>query len=167
MFGKKAPAGVVILAGLVFVAGFWRLLMSCFSLWWSARFFLFPFLANDVRFSVTGAPTPVSLGIDLLCLGVFGLLLAIAWMVLADALLNLQPWAWQLTIILGVINILFAGLEMIVGVLDQARGDFPWGSVVGLVLNGLVVWYLLRSKVKDAFGLATPGADEPSAESKA
>ncbi|GAB4443864.1 MAG: hypothetical protein Kow00120_13400 [Anaerolineae bacterium] len=156
MFGKQIPPGVVILGSLAFLAGFWRLLTSCYALWWSARLILFRGGFND-------AGVAASLGFDLLCLGMFGLLLAIAWLAVADALINLQAWAWQVAVILAGLSILFALLEMVVAVLDQGRVDFPWSSVVSATINGLVAWYLFRSNVRDAFNLPPGGEEEKPA----
>lgn len=151
----KPPLGILILAALAFLAGFWRLLQSCAALWWSSRAVMIG--------GLTDSNLAVGIGFDLLCLGMFGLLIAVAWLVIADALYSLQAWAWQLAAILAGVSVLFAGLEMVVSVLDRGRGDFPWGSVVALALNGLALWYLLRVDVRSAFGAPETGESEAPA----
>ncbi len=140
--GKPVPVGVMVLSMMAFAAGVWRLLMACFALWASLRLIF-----------VRGSAFGISAGFDLTCLGLLGLVLAVACLAVADALFNLKRWAWNVGVILGVLNILFALMEMFVSVIDShpARGHFPWPTVVALTLNGLMLWYLMRSDVRGLF----------------
>jgi len=70
-------------------------------------------------------------------LGVLGLVLGIGmW--------TLQSWAWTGTLIVQGINI-------INNVINLLRGGGV-SSIVGLVIAGIIVYYLTRPEVKKAFG---------------
>lgn len=156
---RSAPAGVLILAGMAFAAGFWQLLTACHALWWSGRQVLF-------WGGFSNPSLVVGTGFDLLCLGLFGLALAVAWLVIADALYNQQTWAWQLALIAASASLLFALLQMFVSVLDPGRFEFPWGALIALAINGLIAWFLLRTDVRGVFN-PTPPDDGEAVEAAA
>ncbi|MBN1286197.1 MAG: hypothetical protein JXB47_12435 [Anaerolineae bacterium] len=148
---RHTPGGIVMLSVLALSAGLWRFIVSCYALWFSIRLILFGGAVGR----------EASAGFDLMCLGMFGLLLALAGFAVADALFNLRSWAWQLGIILGALNVLFAGLEVIVALIDPVRGSFPWSAIIGLGINGLLLWYLVQPDICATFAARGAAAEEP------
>ena len=70
----------------------------------------------------------------------------VAWLLAAFGLWSLQPWAWMFAMIV-------AGFAIFEGMLYMFQ--YP-GTGVGLsmiLLPGLIVFYLLTSEVKQAFGV--------------
>lgn len=65
------------------------------------------------------------------------ILIGTASFVMAWGLLNAKPWAWTITLILTIIAIIF---------------DLPSFNLVGLVIEGVVLYYLFRPHVKAYFG---------------
>ena len=57
--------------------------------------------------------------------------------IMAWGLLQGKPWAWTITLILTIIHLIF---------------DLPSFNVIGLVINGLILYYLYRPHVKAYFG---------------
>jgi uncharacterized membrane protein (DUF2068 family) len=79
-------------------------------------------------------------------LGVIGgvlVALGIASLIVAWGLLKGKGWAWIVTIIITIISIVF-------NVVSIAAGNI--GSVVGLIINGVIIYYLYRPNVKSYFG---------------
>jgi hypothetical protein len=71
-------------------------------------------------------------------------------------LLALQSWAWHfarfvavVAIIIGIVSLL---LTLIYGRTDPSTGLF--GPIVTIVLQGVILWYLVKPEVKQAFGVA-------------
>jgi uncharacterized membrane protein HdeD (DUF308 family) len=88
------------------------------------------FLASGVVLLIVG------IGIVLLALG-------IAYLVMAYGLWKGKGWAWTITLILSVIGI-------ILGIASIAAGNV--GSIIGIIINGVVIYYLYRPNVKAFFG---------------
>jgi uncharacterized membrane protein HdeD (DUF308 family) len=78
----------------------------------------------------------VGIGIVLLALG-------IAYLVMAYGLWKGKGWAWTITLILSVIGI-------ILGIVSIAAGNI--GAIIGIIINGVVIYYLYRPNVKAFFG---------------
>jgi uncharacterized membrane protein (DUF2068 family) len=79
-------------------------------------------------------------------LGVIGgvlVALGIASLIVAWGLLKGKGWAWIVTIIITIISIVF-------NIVSIAAGNI--GSVVGLIINGVIIYYLYRPNVKSYFG---------------
>jgi len=76
--------------------------------------------------------------------GAFGVLISgvlivigIASFIMAWGLLQGKSWAWTITLILTIIHLIF---------------DLPSFNVIGLVINGIILYYLFRPHVKAYFG---------------
>jgi uncharacterized membrane protein HdeD (DUF308 family) len=78
----------------------------------------------------------VGIGIVLLALG-------IAYLVMAYGLWKGKGWAWTITLILSVIGI-------ILGIVSIAVGNI--GAIIGIIISGVVIYYLYRPNVKAFFG---------------
>ena len=59
--------------------------------------------------------------------------------------LQLKPWAWQL-------GIVCQGIGIVLGLAQFGMGRR--GSVVGLVIAGVILWYLFQPDVKRAFAVS-------------
>lgn len=79
-------------------------------------------------------------------LGVIGgmlIVIAIAGFVVAWGLLTGKGWAWILTIIVAIISIILNLIVVVSGGLE---------SVIGLIIYGIIIYYLYRPSVKSYFG---------------
>ena len=74
-----------------------------------------------------------------------GILIAIgiASFIVSYGLLKGKGWAWSVTLILSYIGI-------VTGLISIAGGNFL--SIVQVIINIVVIWYLYRSDVKAYFG---------------
>jgi len=74
-----------------------------------------------------------------------GILIAIgiASFVVAWGLLKGKAWAWIVTIIITIISIILNIISIIAGSIE---------SIVGLIINGIIIYYLYRPSVKSYFG---------------
>ena len=84
-------------------------------------------------------------------LGIILIALAIASFVVSWGLLKGKGWAWISAIILSIIGIV---IGVIIIVLDGTTGDISSviGQIMGIIINGIVLWYLHRQNVKSYFG---------------
>ena len=106
---------------------------------------------SGTLFSALGLAVPAGIGIAAGgVVGVFGLLgLLVGW-----GLWMGKGWARILAIILS-------GLGVLAGLAGLALGSIP--SVVGLVIDGLILWYLFRPNVRAFFGRsAQPMPTQPT-----
>lgn len=79
-------------------------------------------------------------------MGVFGgvfIVIGIASFVVAWGLLKGKVWAWIVTIIITIISIVLNIISIIAGSIE---------SIVGLIINGIIIYYLYRPSVKSYFG---------------
>ncbi len=82
--------------------------------------------------------------------GIGSILLGIASLVVAWGLLKGAGWAWIVTLILTIISI-------IVNVASLAGGNTA--NIIGIIINGIIIYYLYRPNVKSYFGRSrTPSA---------
>jgi hypothetical protein len=77
--------------------------------------------------------------------GIGTLLLGIASLVVAWGLLKGAGWAWIITLIITIISI-------IANVASLAGGNTA--SIVGIIIEGIIIYYLYRPNVKSYFGRA-------------
>ena len=75
--------------------------------------------------------------------GSIAIVLGIVWFVLAWGLLTGKGWAWIITLILAIISVIFS----IVGIVS---GGAP--SIISLIINGIILYYMYRPNVKSYFG---------------
>jgi hypothetical protein len=69
--------------------------------------------------------------------------LGIASLIIAWGLITGKGWAWIVTVIISIISI-------ITSIISIAAGSF--GSVVSLIINGVILYYMYRPEVKAYFG---------------
>ena len=124
----KRPDGVTAIAVWFFVEVLLALFFSClFSV------LIFSGLINDIN-----EPVGEFLVVfTLVCGGIFSLLFGLLSVFAGWGLLQMKQWARWLAIILGIFS-LFA---------------FPIGTVIG----ALIIWYLLKQDVREAFEMGEDG----------
>lgn len=79
-------------------------------------------------------------------MGVIGavfIVIGIASFVVAWGLLKGKAWAWIVTIIITIISIVLNIISIIAGSIE---------SILGLIINGIIIYYLYRPSVKSYFG---------------
>jgi uncharacterized membrane protein HdeD (DUF308 family) len=79
----------------------------------------------------------------LIGIGIIFLALGVAYLVMAYGLWNGKRWAWTITLILS-------GIGIILGVISIAAGNI--GSIVSIIIQAVVIYYLYRPSVKVYFG---------------
>jgi len=82
-------------------------------------------------------------GILLLLEGGIFIAIAIACFVVAWGLLKGKGWAWIVTLIITIVSIIADIVSLIAG---------SFGSIGGLIINGVIIYYLYRPSVKAYFG---------------
>ena len=130
------PMGVTIIAVL-------QLIISIFAIFGGLYIFFFRsgfFSRISELEKVPNNPTlVVGFAVFLLIVGLIGLLIAYG-------LFTLKNWAWLTALILNGLSIL-SSLSAILS--NQTRKG---GDILGLIIAVVIVYYLLRSEVKRAFG---------------
>lgn len=83
----------------------------------------------------------IGFGVVLIVIGSIGTLLALG-------LLKLKPWAWTATLLLQIVGVLGNAWQLI-----RAENPAPgiWG---GIFMAAVIIYYLYRPAVKQAFGKA-------------
>lgn len=129
------PTGVIIIAILQLISGIFATLGGLYILFFRSAIFQ-RFSASE-NFSQT--PTfIIAFGGILLLAGLIGLLIAYG-------LFTLKPWAWLTALVLNGLSIL-SSLSALLS--NQSRKS---GDIIGLIIAGVIVYYLLRPEVKRAF----------------
>jgi Predicted membrane protein (DUF2127) len=152
---RKRPVGVTIIAILTIIGGILLLFGGI------ALVALAPLISqitvvdnntssnSSITLNVNGTNVTIpNSGIFILggFMGVFGGLLiaiGIASFVVAWGLLKGKAWAWIVTIIITIISIVLNIISIIAGSIE---------SIVGLIINGIIIYYLYRPSVKSYFG---------------
>jgi hypothetical protein len=83
------------------------------------------------------------LGVGGAAVGGILIILGIISFIVAWGLLKGKSWAWSVTIILSIISI-------VIGIISLVAGNF--GSVVNIIIAGIIIYYLFRPHVKAFFG---------------
>jgi len=121
------PTGVTILGILSILAGLGGIIIGAAALGLSGL------VASAYP---GGAAVAAAIGAVLLIIGILELVYGIGFF-------GGKSWAWTLAIIGSVLNIIF-------GIVSIAFGSF--GSVFGLIISILILYYLTRTHVKAYFG---------------
>lgn len=148
------PTGVTILAILA-------LLIGIFGLFGGAVLIGLGFLLGTLAASAditnainnAGYPGLASLGVGALSaivivFGVVVLLIGILYLATGIGFFGGRGWSWTLGMIVSVISLILAIVQI-------AFGNV--GSVLSLIVSGLILYYLTRTRVKAFFGKAAWG----------
>jgi hypothetical protein len=135
---NNRPAGITLLA-VAFI------LLGLLSLFWSLLVFGVS-AAASVTGAIVGAENMAAFGGANAWQGVVGVVGAVIDFIVAFGLLGLRRWAWVLALV-GV------GANVVLGVMGLFSGGFFafCCGVLGLVLPGAILYYLLRPDVRRAF----------------
>jgi hypothetical protein len=74
------------------------------------------------------------------------IILGIVSFIVAGGLLQGRGWAWTGTLVISIISI-------IIGIASLAAGN--GGSIIGVIISGVVIYYLYRPYVMAFFGKST------------
>lgn len=141
--GTDRPTGVTIIAILNIISG---IVMLAGGLGLAAIGSILPTMsAVDPNASGQLAIAGL-LGVGGVAVGGILIILGIISFVVAWGLLKGRGWAWTVTAVLAVISI-------IMGIVSLAAGNF--GSIVNIIISGVVLYYLYRPHVKAYFGKST------------
>ena len=137
----QRPTGVTILAVLAAIVG---VLALCGAL---ALVGLGSILGG-IAGSRLGAGAGILVGSLGVIFGLFTLVIALLELAFAYGAWNLRPWAWMLGIVAQGISVVLGLVRLVDG-----RG-IASGEIIGIVISGLIIYYLRTSEVKRAFGRA-------------
>ena len=153
------PTGVTILGVLAILGGIFGLLGGGLLIGLGA---LIGTLAASADISnaiaVSGYPGLSALdvsqvGVIIMILGAVILLLGIMTLAVGIGFFGGKGWAWTLGIIVSVINVVLSIVQIAFG---------SYGSIIGLIIGGLILYYLMRPHVKTFFGKGQAAAPMPT-----
>lgn len=136
----ERPLGITILAILAGLGGIGFLLLAA----------MVGALSAMIGMLGMGAEVPflgIIAGFVMIFMGIF-IILAVLYFAVAYGLWTGKGWAWTLSIILFVLDIIL-GLAMLPG------------GIVTIIIAVLIIWYLTRPHVKEFFGKAPATAPPP------
>jgi len=137
---KSRPTGVTIIAVLNIISGIIMLIggfgLAAISSIFPTMTAIDPNASGQMAFAGLLGAAGVALGGILIILGIISFI--VAW-----GLLKGKGWAWSLTMILSIISI-------IISIVSLAAGSF--GSIVNIIISGIIIYYLYRPHVKAFFG---------------
>jgi hypothetical protein len=136
---QQRPTGITILAILGIVFGILGILGGGCTVLGGA--------AVGALGAASGVGVAAAGGGLLSILGIVTLAMSVGWLAFGIGAWTLKPWAWMLGLVLVGISIVVALLTVISG------GDFG-SQLIGLVIDGVIVYYLMTPDVKKAFGRA-------------
>lgn len=122
--GRNRPLGVTIVAILMAIEGIFLILAG---------------IGGIVAGGIVGA----GLGGVIIAASSGALVLGIAGLFIAWGLISGKGWAWIITIIISIIM-------AIVNIIELAYGRYE--HVIGLIINGVILYYMYRPQVKAYFG---------------
>jgi hypothetical protein len=145
------PTGVTIIAVLMVIAGIVMIIAGISAM---AIAPLLPMALQDQDLPV--GLSEAMLGGLAVGSGAFMIALGIAGLIIAYGLFKGKGWAWTAAVVLSIIGIVMSAVAI-------ATGNF--GSVISIIINGVILYYLYRPHVKAYFGKAVsaPASDAAAA----
>lgn len=138
----QRPTGVTIIAILAAIAGVLGLL---------AGLALIGF--GGVFGGIVGGAAGAALGGLAVVGGLIILVTSVVELAIAYGFWQLRPWAWQLGVILGVINIGIA----VLGVVGIVFSSTITSAAVSIALNAAIIYYLNMPAIRQAFAAPATG----------
>jgi hypothetical protein len=137
---KTRPTGVTIIAILNVISG---IVMLVGGLGLAAISSILPTMTTldpnaSGQLAVAGL-----LGVGGIAVGGILIILGIISFIVAWGLLKGKGWAWSVTMVLSIISI-------VIGVISLVAGSI--GSIVNIIIAGIIIYYLYRPHVKAFFG---------------
>ena len=137
---KTRPTGVTIIAILNVISG---IVMLVGGLGLAAINSILPTMTTlDPNASGQMAVAGL-LGVGGIAVGGILIVLGIISFIVAWGLLKGKGWAWSVTMVLSIISI-------VIGVISMVAGSI--GSIVNIIIAGIIIYYLYRPHVKAFFG---------------
>lgn len=160
---RKRPTGVTIIAILMIIGGILTLiggialvivgpLISQYTVSETSSIFEDNMYSNFTSADISSTSNVLSIFSGYLPIIGTGLIaLAIVNFMVAWGLLKGKGWAWSISVIVTIISLV---IGIIFVVLNGIAGDIPSiiGEIVGIVINGIILWYLYTPNVKSYFG---------------
>lgn len=143
------PIGVTIIAVLQLIGSLFGILIGVLIVLF--RSFFLQAIAANPEIQASTAVSPEMIGTIVTILVVVILVFSLIGLVLCYGLFQLKAWAWLATLILQGLAAIGNLLSVIA---SQASDGNPGGIVVQLVINGVIIYYLLRRDVRRSFGQA-------------
>ncbi len=143
------PIGVTIIAVLQLIGSLFGILIGVLIVLF--RSFFLQAIAANPEIQASTAVSPEMIGTIVTILVVVILVFSLIGLVLCYGLFQLKAWAWLATLILQGLAAVGNLLSVIA---SQASDGNPGGIVVQLVINGVIIYYLLRRDVRRSFGQA-------------
>lgn len=126
--GRRRPLGVTIVAILMIVNGIILMAGGAFGVSTAG------ILGAEVGGLLVGGIMAISSVV---------IALGIASLVIAWGLITGKGWAWVVTVILSIISIIMSIISIVAG---------NFGSIISLIINGVILYYMYRPDVKSYFG---------------
>jgi hypothetical protein len=82
--------------------------------------------------------------------GVVLVAIAIVSFIVAYGLLKGKGWAWTVAIILSIISIVLNAITLVTAAAAGNAANF--GGIIGVIISGIILYYLFRPHVKAYFG---------------
>jgi uncharacterized membrane protein (DUF2068 family) len=136
---NQRPTGVTILAVLQIIGGLLSLLFGLSGLLFGGAM-----VATDAA-EATGAP--LDMGPVMMTVGIASVIIGLIGLIAGYGLFTLQGWGWLMAIVFAAANVLRNLVSLVQGI------NVP-GAIIGIVVSGLIIYYLYRPNVKRAFGKA-------------
>jgi hypothetical protein len=76
-------------------------------------------------------------------ISIIWLALGIGYLVMAYGLWKGKGWAWAAVVMLSIIGIIMSVVSIVAGNI---------GGIIGLAINGIYLWYIMRSTTRAYFG---------------
>jgi len=146
---QPRPTGVTILGVLAILGGLGSLAVGAVLMLASIVIgALVSATEINNQLAASGYPGLAGLGVGLIALflllfGIVFLVLGILYLVTGIGLFGGKSWAWTLGILVSVIGLVLSIVQIAIG---------SYGSVLGLVIDVLIIYYLTRPHVKSFFG---------------
>lgn len=125
------PTGVTVLSILAFIGGAFTLLAGL----------LLTLMGTAI--GAMGGPLFAAIGAFA---GIIFLVLGALYLLVGFGLWTLKSWAWMLTVVLS-------GISLTLNLVQALSGEVV-GGTMGIIVNGIVLWYMMKPHVKAAFGRA-------------
>lgn len=134
---SNRPTGITILAILALIGGLYLLFIGGFST------VIGPMVGLEMT-TQTDDATAMAVGGAMTIMGIGTLVVGIFQLVAAYGLFTLKSWAWILMVIMQVLSLIMNGFKL------TAPDKTP--AVVAVVIAAVILYYLFRPTVKQAFG---------------
>ena len=139
----QRPAGVTLIGALEIIVGL-IFLFAGIALFAGISVFTSKELgldSNSFEYKLLAGPLGYVIAGAMLALGIAAVIIGIG-------LLKGKQWAWKTAVALAFISIASDIITMVI----QSKTSSPVGSTIGIIIDGIILYYLYRPHVKVYFG---------------